>query len=149
MKSYEDEKNIDLLPILPEEMYGDLRIAIMHPRVKGYFLVAKIFRANKGISLARLIATRACKLVRAIKDQEIFHENQSGRGMYFLCEGVFDLICADHTKYSIGPEKEEPYLPPDGFVVNWVSEFALQMEWLHKDRLVACRSGEVLLYVCS
>ena len=136
-KSLVDEQDVDLLPLLSKDLHGDLQIAIKHPRIKGYLPVSKFFRTPKGISLARLIATQACNTFRVVKDQEIFQEKEIGRGMYFLCAGVFDLVCADHTRYSISSHEENAHLPKDGVVVKWVSEFSLHTEWLHKDRLVA------------
>ena len=140
-----DEDKVDLIPLLSEELNGDLRRSIFQPRVKGFVPIAKLLKDNTAIALARLIATKACNLFRVMKQQQIFEENQTGRGMYFLSAGVFELTTPDSQTYTIGPDSEDPNFPPTGHVVKWLCEFAVVMPWIHKDRVVASMNGELVL----
>jgi hypothetical protein len=146
-KANVDEDKVDLLKDLSAELNGDLKRAIFQPRVQGFFPISKLLkdRGEGAIALSRLIATKACKLIRVLKQQQLFEGKQTGLGMYFLTSGVFNLTTADSIPFIIGPDSEDPNFPPGGHVVKWLCEFAVVMPWLHKDRVVACVNGELVL----
>jgi hypothetical protein len=65
--------------------------------------------------------------------------------MYILTTGLFDLTTSDLQSYIVGPDVDSHDFPDTGYLIKWLSEFALFTPWVHKDRLVACKSGEVVL----
>jgi hypothetical protein len=143
-RSLTEESKVDLLALLPDELVGELRRAIIYPRLKIYTLLNRFFQNKDCHVVSRLIATKAASLIHALQDEQIFTNNEVARGMYFLNAGLFDLTTSDLKSYKIGPTSE--LLADKGYLVYWLAEFSLIMPWVHKDRVVvACQAAELVV----
>ena len=138
-----EESKVELLQLLPAELYGDLRKAMIYPRVEIYPLIARFFRTRDSVAISRLISTQASSIIYALKDEQIFTRYQKAPGMYILTSGNYDLTTTDFKQFKIGPDLNK--LPVDGHLVHWLAEFALITPWVHKDRLMACEPAELVL----
>jgi hypothetical protein len=138
-----DESQVDLLPLLHKDLYGELKYAIVFPRIKIYTNLSRIFRDKECKAVTRSIATKAAEVLHVLKDEEVFTMHEVARGMYFLNSGLFDFTSADGTTFEITPDVRTR--PEDGFVVHWLAEFALSQHWVHKDGLYARSRAELVV----
>jgi hypothetical protein len=103
-RSFMDESEVDLLPLLHKDLYGELKYAIVFPRIKIYTNLSRIFRDKECKAVTRSIATKAAEVLHVLKDEEVFTIHEVARGMYFLNSGLFDFTSADGTTFEITPD---------------------------------------------